>query len=136
MSGHFYQILANGVLLAHFGLVLFIIGGLILTLLGGRYRWHWVRNFWFRSLHLAAIGYVMAESWLGIDCALTTLEQWLRARAGQARYDDDFIAHWLGSILFFQAPDWVFTTVYSAFALLVAISWISVRPARWRKRGL
>ena len=135
MNSQLYRMLANCVLVAHLGLVLFIIAGLILILLGGRYRWQWVRNVWFRSLHLAAIGYVMAESWLGIACPLTTLEQWLRERAGQARYGDDFIAHWLARILFFQAPAWVFTAVYSAFALLVVVSWISVRPSRRRRRG-
>jgi hypothetical protein len=135
MNSQLYRMLANCVLVAHLGLVLFIVAGLILVLLGSRYRWQWVRNVWFRLLHLAAIGYVMAESWLGIACPLTTLEQWLRVRAGQVRYDDDFIAHWLGNILFLQAPPAVFTAVYSVFALLVAISWIRVRPESRRKRG-
>jgi hypothetical protein len=133
MDSQFYRTFANCVLVTHLGLVLFIVAGLILVLLGGRYHWRWVRNIWFRVAHLAAIAYVMAESWLGIDCPLTTLEQWLRIRAGQARYDEDFIAHWVGKILFFQAPPWVFTSVYSAFALLVAISWISVRPGRGQR---
>jgi hypothetical protein len=128
MSSEFYAILANGVLVAHFGVVLFIIFGLILVLLGGRYRWAWVRNFWFRISHLCAIGYVVAESWLGIVCPLTNLEQGLRARAGQVAYQDDFIAHWLGNVMFYQAPPLSFIAVYSLFALLVVVSWAIVRP--------
>jgi hypothetical protein len=128
MSSHFYRILANCVLAAHFGLVLFIIGGLILILLGGLYRWIWVRNFWFRVIHLCAIAYVMAESWLGIVCPLTNVEQWLRERAGQLAYEGDFIAHWLGKLMFYQAPPWVFIVAYSLFALLVVLSWVIVRP--------
>lgn len=125
-----YQALADAVLIVHLGLVLFIVGGLILILLGGRRHWAWVRNFWFRLGHLSAIGYVVAESWLGIDCPLTTVEQWLRMRAGQTSYDDDFIAHWLSQILFFEAAPWIFTAVYSAFALLVVVSWLRVPPLR------
>jgi hypothetical protein len=128
MSSEFYAILANGVLVAHFGLVLFIVFGLILVLLGGRYRWAWVRNFWFRISHLCAIGYVVAESWLGIVCPLTNLEQGLRERAGQVSYQDDFIAHWLGNVMFYQAPPWSFIAAYSLFALLVLVSWAIVRP--------
>jgi hypothetical protein len=123
-----YRLLANAVLFAHLGVVLFIVAGLVLILLGGRLQWAWVRNFWFRVLHLASIGYVVAETWLGIDCPLTTLEQWLRVRAGQGGFDDDFIAHWVSQVMFYQAPPWAFTTVYSLFGLLVLASWLLVRP--------
>lgn len=130
MSNQSYHYLANAVLLAHVGVVLFIVAGLVLILVGGRLGWRWVRNFWFRLLHLCAIGYVAAESWLGIVCPLTDLEQWLRQRAGQPVHDGDFIAFWLGKLLFYQAEPWVFIAAYSAFALLVIGSWITVRPIR------
>ena len=130
MSPQSYQLFANAVLVAHAGVVLFIVAGLILTLLGGKYGWHWVRNVWFRVLHLAAIVYVVAESWLGIVCPLTNLEQWLRERAGQPVHEGDFIAFWLAKLLFYQAEPWVFIAAYSAFALLVIYSWMMVRPAR------
>jgi hypothetical protein len=123
-----YLVLANAVLLLHVMIVLFIIGGLILTLVGGALQWRWVRNLAFRVLHLAAIGYVALEAWLGIVCPLTTLELWLRARAGQTVYDGDFIAFWLRKLLFFEAPPWVFTAAYSGFGLLVLLGWALVRP--------
>ncbi|HEX9173840.1 MAG TPA: DUF2784 domain-containing protein [Telluria sp.] len=129
MSPEAYRTLANCVLFAHLGVVLFIVVGLVLILLGGRFHWAWVRNFWFRLLHLAAIGYVVAESWFGIECPLTTLEQWLRVRAGQGGFEEDFIAHWVGQLLFYHAPPWVFAAVYSLFGLLVLASWLLVRPA-------
>jgi hypothetical protein len=129
-----YQLLADAVLMAHVGVVLFIIGGLLLTLLGAARRWAWVRNFWFRALHLAAIAYVALEAWLGIVCPLTTLELWLRAQGGQAGYDGDFIAHWMRQLLFYEAPPWVFIAAYSAFGALVVLSWCLVRPALpWRR---
>lgn len=129
-----YQHLANAVLILHVGIVMFIIVGLLVTLVGAARRWAWVKNFWFRAAHLAGIAYVAMEAWLGIVCPLTTLEVWLRARAGQASYEGDFIAHWLGQLLFYQAPAWVFTAAYSAFALLVVLSWVLVPPGNpWRR---
>ncbi len=128
-----YQTLANAVLALHAGVVLFIVGSLVLILAGGVRRWRWVRNPWFRALHLAAIVVVVLQSWAGVMCPLTTLEHWLRARAGQVSYEGDFIAYWLSKVLFFEAPPWVFIAVYSAFGLLVALSFYFVPPVRARK---
>ncbi|MGZ8302043.1 MAG: DUF2784 domain-containing protein [Telluria sp.] len=127
-----YRALADAVLILHLGVVLFIVGGLVLILAGGRLRWAWVRNLRFRVLHLAAIAYVVVTTWFGLDCGLTVLEQSLRGRAGQTTYDNDFIAHWISRIMFYEAPPWVFVAVYTAFGLLVAWSWFSVRPS-WRR---
>ena len=123
-----FQHLANTVLVLHAAFVMFVIIGLLLIVIGGVLKWAWVRNRWFRWLHLAAIGYVVAESWLGVDCPLTTLELWLRQQAGQVAYNGDFIAFWLRKILFFQAPPWVFTACYTAFAVLVLASWLFFPP--------
>ena len=125
-----YRLLADAVLVLHAGVVLFIVGGLVLVLAGAGLHWEWVRNMRFRLLHLAAIAYVVLTTWFGIDCALTTLEQDLRLRAGQPVTGEDFIAHWLGRILFYHAPPWVFVSAYSAFGLLVLWSWFAVRPRR------
>ena len=129
-----YGALANAVLILHVGIVLFIIGGLLLTLVGGASKWRWVRNFWFRALHLAGIAYIAMEAWLGIVCPLTTLEQWLREQAGQAAYGGDFVAHWLRKFMFYEAPPWVFVVAYSSFGLLVLLSWFVFSPTYpWRK---
>ena len=125
-----YRILADAVLVAHVGVVLFIVGGLGLILAGARLKWRWVRDMRFRVLHLAAIGYVVVTTWSGIDCGLTTLEQSLRLKAGQTAFEGDFIAHWLSQFLFYEAPPWAFIAVYTAFGLLVLWAWIAVRPRR------
>lgn len=123
-----FQLLANTVLVLHAAFVMFVIAGLLLIVTGGVLKWAWVRNWWFRLSHLAAIGYVVAESWLGVDCPLTTLELWLRQQVGQVAYNGDFIAFWLRKILFFQAPPWVFTACYTTFATLVLASWLFFPP--------
>ncbi len=129
-----FQFLANAVLASHVGIVLFIIGGLVLTLIGGARGWKWVRNFYFRAAHTLGIIYIAMEAWLGIICPLTTLEMYLRERAGQTVYDGDFIAFWLRKFLFFEAPPWAFIVAYSAFGLLVILAWVLVRPnLPWRR---
>lgn len=118
-----YEALANTVLVLHTAVVLFVVGGLVLVVVGNLIGWNWVNGISFRLLHLAAIGTVVAQSWLGATCPLTTLESWLRRQAGSEAYDSSFIEHWLHQFLFYEAPGWVFTLAYSLFALLVAASW-------------
>jgi hypothetical protein len=128
-----YLILANAVLVLHVGVVLFIVFGLLLVLAGGARGWRWVRNAWFRAAHLLAIAVVVLQSWAGIMCPLTTLEQALRRRGGQLSYEGDFIAFWLSKLLFFQAPPWVFIGAYSVFGLLVVLGLYFVPPAFSRR---
>ena len=127
--------LADAVLLLHFAFVLFVIIGLLLIVAGGLKRWQWVRNGWFRLAHLGAIGVVVAQAWLGRVCPLTTLEMWLRQEAGQAAYEGSFIQHWVGELLYYSAPPWVFVLLYSLFATLVVAAWIVVPPRLpWQQR--
>lgn len=123
-----YQVAANGVLILHVGYVAFVVLGLLLILIGGLFRWRWVRNRWFRAVHLLAITIVVLESWLNITCPLTTLENWLRVKAGAETYEGDFIAIWLHSILFFDLPPWVFVYGYTAFGVAVLAGLILVPP--------
>ena len=74
VSVQHYQFLAEAVLVLHFAIVSFVVGGLVLIVAGNLLRWHWVNGLWFRLAHLAAIGVVVAQAWLGKVCPLTTLE--------------------------------------------------------------
>lgn len=121
---------ADAVLLLHFLFVIYVVLGLILIVAGGLLRWSWVRNWWFRISHLAAIGVVVMQSWLGMICPLTTLEMSLRREAGDASYSGAFIAHWIDTILYYQAPAWVFALCYTVFGAVVVLSWFWVRPER------
>ena len=132
-----YALLADAVLVLHAGIVLFVVGGLLLVVLGNWRGWPWVNRPWFRLAHLAAITVVVAESWLGLTCPLTTLEWWLRARAGVAPYESSFIAYWLQTLLFYEAPGWVFALAYTVFGVLVAAAWWRFPPtwADIRRKG-
>jgi hypothetical protein len=128
------ELLADAVLLLHFGIVLFVVGGLALIVAGNVFGWHGVNRLWFRVAHIAAIGVVVAESWLAITCPLTTLESWLRARAGSPTYREDFIEHWVRQMLFFEAPPWVFIAAYTGFGLLVVAAWWVFPPQTAKSR--
>ncbi len=135
MSGSvYYRIAADLVLAAHTSFVVFMILGLVLILVGGVRGWPWVRNPWFRLGHLLAIGVVVAQAWLGAICSLTILEMALRSRAGDAVYSGSFIAHWMETLLYYEAPLWVFAICYTVFGLLVVASWIIVRPRPFVRR--
>lgn len=127
-----YQLLADAVLIVHFGVVLFVVGGLVLVVVGNSRHWRWVNGWWFRLAHLAAIAFVVVQAWLGQLCPLTTLESWLRVQAGSQQYGKSFIAYWVHRLLYYEAPLWVFTLVYTLFGLLVVLAWWRYPPRRGR----
>ncbi|WP_237068220.1 DUF2784 domain-containing protein [Microbulbifer guangxiensis] len=129
-----YLLAADLILVTHVLFVAFVVCGLLLILLGRLRKWHWVRNPWFRLLHVVAIGVVVLQSWLGAICPLTIWEMALRERAGEATYSGSFIAYWLGSLLYYRLPDWVFVLCYTVFGALVAGSWFWVPPRPFGRR--
>ena len=116
--------LADLLLVFHFSIAAFIVLGLILVWIGALARWPWVRNPWFRYLHLAAIVFVAAEAMLGHACPLTLWEDLLR---GGAR-PDSFVGRWVYRLLYYQAPEWVFTTLYVAWAAATLATLLRVPP--------
>ena len=123
-----YLFAADAILFAHVLFVAFVVLGLLAILAGKLLSWSWVRNPWFRLAHLVAIGVVVLQSWLGAICPLTTWEMALRERAGDAAYFGTFISHWLETLLYYRAPEWVFIVCYTVFGALVVASWFWVRP--------
>lgn len=129
----YYQLLADTVLTVHALIVVFIVMGLLFILVGGIRNWAWINNWWFRILHLIAIGIVVLQAWLGVLCPLTTLEMWLRQQAGGEAYETSFIQYWLQRLLYYDLPFWVFAVAYSLFGLAVLFAWLKYPP---RKRFL
>jgi hypothetical protein len=127
-----YQNLADVVLLLHALFVVFIVAALLLTIVGGFRQWLWIRNWWFRMVHLVGIAVVVIQSWAGLLCPLTSFEMWLRGQAGGVQYQGSFIQYWLERILYYSAPAWVFVMIYTAFGLLVIITWVRFPPQKSR----
>ena len=129
-----YRIAADLVVVFHFSYIAFVVFGLLAILIGLARGWGWVRNPWFRVAHLFAIAIVAAQAVAGIVCPLTTLENALRQRAGQATYPGAFIGYWAHQLTFYQAPPWVFTLAYTTFGLLVLGTFV-LAPPRWGERA-
>ena len=127
-----YRIAADLTVTFHFAYAAFIVVGPLLILAGTLRKWEWIRNAWFRLIHLAMIGIVVAEGLLGIVCPLTTLEKWLRKQAGQASYVGDFLATWVHDVLFVEFSTSTLNAIYFAFGALVAVAfWLA--PPRFRR---
>ena len=121
---------ADAILIIHVAFVIYVVFGLFTIYVGFVLKWSWIRNFWFRISHLIAIVIVALQSWVGMICPLTIWEMALREKAGDATYSGSFIQHWLQSILYYSAPEWVFVLSYSAFGCLVLASWFIVKPIK------
>lgn len=86
----YYQILADGVVIVHFGFVLFVaLGGLLIL--------QWRSLPWF---HLPAALWGVFVELMGWTCPLTPLENWLRTLSGERGYTGDFIAHYFLVMLY------------------------------------
>jgi hypothetical protein len=122
--------LADIILYIHFGIVVFIVGGFVLIIAGFFWNASWIRNWWFRLLHLAAIAFVAVQSLCGRACSLTTIESELREAAGQVSYERSFVATWVSRILYWDFSDRFFTILYVMLALLALVLFILLRPKR------
>ena len=110
--------MADALLVLHFLIAAFIVAGLVLVWVGALARWAWIRDPWFRYLHLAAIVFVAAEALLGFACPLTIWEDLLR---GGAR-PETFVGRWVYRLLYYNAPAWVFTTLYAIWAVAALLT--------------
>ena len=121
--------LADLLLVVHFSVAAFIVLGLILVWIGAAAGWSWIRNPWFRYLHLAAILFVAAEALLGYACPLTVWEDLLR---GGLR-PETFVGRWIYGLLYYNAPEWVFSALYAIWAAATIITLRLVPVGRERK---
>ena len=110
----YYAALADFIVAFHTLFVGFVVVGQLLIMIGLVCRWRWVRNPWFRVIHLLCIGVVAAEAACGVTCPLTTWERDLRALAGQT-VNDSAVGWFFNSILFFNMPRQFFTWIHIGF---------------------
>jgi hypothetical protein len=85
-----HRIGADGVLLFHFAFVLFAVFGGFLAFLDA--AWSWV--------HVPAVLWSSLVNLMGWTCPLTPAEKALRARAGEASYEDGFVQHYVGRLVY------------------------------------
>jgi hypothetical protein len=85
-----YRLLADAVVVVHFGFVLFVVFGGLLAL-------RWPRVLW---LHAPAAVWGALIEFAGWICPLTPLENELRRRGGEAGYAGGFIEHYVLPVLY------------------------------------
>lgn len=117
-----YAALADGVLVTHFLFVLFVVVGGLLVL-------RWPRLAW---IHLPAAAWGVAIEFFGWMCPLTPLENELRARAGQAVYEGDFVARYLMPVIYPEGLTREVQFVLGAFALVLNLAIYAVVLRRRR----
>jgi Protein of Unknown function (DUF2784) len=116
-----YRVLADLVLLLHFGFILFVtLGGLLL------FRWPRIAY-----LHLPAAVWGVLIELAGRICPLTPLEQHLRQRGGEAGYTGDFIEHYLTATIY---PSGLTRGIQIALGAIVLLLNGTVYWLWWRRR--
>ncbi len=116
----FYRLLADLVVLVHFGFVLFVV-------LGGLLALRWPRAAW---LHLPAALWGAGIEFAAGICPLTPLENHLRRLGGEAGYAGGFVEHYLLPVLY---PDGLTRTVQLALGTFVLVLNLVVYAILWRR---
>lgn len=102
-----YRLLADLTLALHFTFLAFVVGGGLLAR-----RWRWIA-----VPHLLAVAWgVYVELMPGLLCPLTTWENVLALRAGEAGYEGGFIEHYLMAVIY---PDGLTPTMQRTLGVLV-----------------
>lgn len=109
-----YRVLADVVMLVHFGFLVFLA-------IGGFLAW---RRRWVIGPHLAAAGWGLVSVLVGIECPLTGWENRLRGLAGeQGLPPEGFIDTYLTGVVY---PTDHLLTAQLLVACLVVVSWVGL----------
>ena len=114
------RILADGIVILHFGFILFVGFGGFLSLRRKRAAW----------LHLPAVLWAAAIEFRHGICPLTPLEQGLRRAAGEAGYSGSFIEHYLLPIIYPSGLDERLQYILGALVIVINLAvygWVLFR---------
>ena len=123
MSAVVYRLLADLAVTLHFGFLVFLVVGGLVSL-----RWRWA--LW---LHIAAAAWGAAIVAVGQPCPLTSLERWATVRAGGPTYDTGFMDRYVEGVIY---PGSLTGVVRALVAIVVVASWVLVWRSRARARAL
>jgi hypothetical protein len=106
-----YETVVALVVVLHFAFIGYVI-------VGGFCALRWRRTIW---LHIPAVIWGAGIATKRVDCPLTWMERWARARAGMAPLPPDgFIAHYITGVIY--PASWM-VGVQLASSAVVAVSW-------------
>jgi hypothetical protein len=117
-----YAILVALVVALHFAFIGYVV-------LGGFLALRWPRTMW---LHIPAVLWGIGIGTKRVDCPLTWVERWARARAGMAPLPPDgFIAHYITGVIY--PVSWEGAVEVAAFTVVLA-SWVLYFWRRSKRR--
>ena len=117
---------ADTILILHFLVIIFIISLYFLIPYGYSKNWKFVKNYKIRLAHLMLIFFITLETFLGIICPLTTLENDLRGQL----YSETFISFWISKVIYWDLPTTFFIVVYTIFLIFAIILWLKFLPIK------
>jgi hypothetical protein len=115
-----YRLLADLVVLVHFGFVLFVV-------LGGLLALRWPRAAW---VHLPAALWGAGIEFAAGICPLTPLENHFRRLGGEAGYTGGFVEHYVLPVLY---PDGLTREVQLGLGMFVLVLNLVVYTIVWRR---
>jgi hypothetical protein len=118
-----YQLLADLVMLAHFGFLLYVALGGFLA---------WCRR-WLIVPHAAAVAWGLLSATVGMACPLTAWEDEARRRAGEQGLPRGFVDTYLTGVVY---PAGCLVAAQVLVAALVLVSWVGVAHRRRRRTEL
>jgi hypothetical protein len=105
-----YQILADVVMVVHFGFVAFVAAG-------GLLAWRWPRALW---LHVPAVAWGLGIVTVGYECPLTPLEKHLLRLGDEESYEGGFVDRYIEDVIYPQD----YTPLLRAIAgILIVVGW-------------
>ena len=112
------------VLLFHFCIFLFMILSFFLIPLGYYQKWEWVKNKYYRLIHLFLMGIIFIETILGFMCPLTILENFLRNNIEI----NNKITQIIHQIMYWDLPNYQFIILYLLSLLYLIFLWFFFKP--------
>ena len=112
------------VLLFHFCIFLFMVLSFFLIPLGYYQKWEWVKNKYYRLIHLILMGIIFIETILGFMCPLTILENFLRNDIEI----NNKITQIIHQIMYLDLPTYQFIILYLLSLLYLIFLWFFFKP--------
>lgn len=128
-----YKVLADIIVIVHFGWILFMLIGFILTLCG--FFWRRFFDKWlFRTLHVFGIGYVSLLAIMGKYCPLTLWESTLRAKYDPGlTYPGSFMIYYVERLVYPDVNPLIILIPTILIAVFTVLVFIIIPPQKIRK---
>ena len=92
--------------------------------LGYYQKWEWVKNKYYRLIHLVLMGIIFIETILGFMCPLTILENFLRNDIEI----NNKITQIIHQIMYWDLPTYQFIILYLLSLLYLIFLWFFFKP--------